>query len=455
VAPAPVVTPQLPGSIFIPSPTVPSVAGPPVLGPRDPGLPPAATYTIQYTGAASEEFSDNFSLSSTERIQNFRSILSPGVIVDINSAFTKGHIQYSLNLTHDSSSDEQTVNLFHTFVGRMNWEATPLLRFSVGDAFSRTDEPTQADRLSLRRERRTFSQNTFLASCDYLIDRVSTSANYRLSTFLGEDRDRTTAHTIGLSAGTSLYGTNTVSLGYEYLKSTTERRTVSTTDTLAAGATDITGHRLTASFSRQLSSLLSAGITGGYSIRNTDQGGSTGAGVGGTSDNFTVWNVSVFNSYTTPVLSLSGSLGYSQSTSDSGRGDSAVTSTTALSYRFARAVATLSIDSGFSETFAEGDNVGLVQTRGIVASLLYPITSAVTGTVSGYYRDNTGVGSSGGTATTVGANLSLNVRLTNWLGLLLDYAYIETSSSKGSGVGGLGGNDYTENRARVSLNAAL
>jgi uncharacterized protein (PEP-CTERM system associated) len=168
-----------------------------------------------------------------------------------------------------------------------------------------------------------------------------------------------------------------------------------------------------------------------------------------------VWSASFFNSYQTSTLGISGSLGYARSSSESGTSDASITSTTVVNYRFARATASIAIDSGFAETFAEGENSGLVQTRGVVASLSYPITPALSGSISAFYRDNTGVGSSSGTTNTIGATASATFRLTNWLNFGLDLAHTEVGSSKTPPASNVGSGDYTENRARISLNAAL
>jgi len=131
------------------------------------------------------------------------------------------------------------------------------------------------------------------------------------------------------------------------------------------------------------------------------------------------------------------------------------------------------VDKGFSETFAEGENFGVVETEGLAGSLLYLFTPSLTGTVTGTYRRNktTGVGD-----TSLG-NQQQNQQTENWggtlsfswrvrPGLLLDlsYTYIRQLGSEsnrqsvtGTTTNGSIGieNSYTENRVKAAVNLSF
>jgi hypothetical protein len=123
---------------------------------------------------------------------------------------------------------------------------------------------------------------------------------------------------------------------------------------------------------------------------------------------------------------------------------------TAFSYKFAQATASLSAQQGFSETFAEGENFGIVETRGIRGSLSYPFTPFISGNASAFYQQSEATGIGGGqpdqTRGILGGALSFSIRLLQWLNMGLDASHTEGTSSTRGG-------SFIENRARVSLNA--
>ena len=162
-------------------------------------------------------------------------------------------------------------------------------------------------------------------------------------------------------------------------------------------------------------------------------------------------------------MSLSGNVGYSQVKREAGGTDSSILSATTLMYRFARASLTLGVDSGFSETFAEGQNSGVVETRGVTGTLSYLFTPFITATTGGFYRQNapTGAKTGGGPRdeNTWGATVSVAIKLSRWLTMLLDYSHTEASKqailqSTPQSTPQDGG-AFTENRARISLNASF
>jgi hypothetical protein len=419
-------------------------------------MPEGATFQTHFGVAVAEEYTDNYFLTRDKR-ENFRSILAPSFGLDLNSAFTKGQVAYTLSAVHDTIRSSPEVDFFHAFLGAVTWRATPLLTLGISDSLVRSDEPGQADRLNLRQERQTFLSNTFNATAQYLVGPVTTGASYSFSTFLGDQEGNTLSHTFGVSAGTAFYETNSVSFAYEYLLSET------TADRSARGGTrdeKITGHRFTGTYTRQLTALMAGGITGSYAIRRADDGdddSTVGSGIGSGRD-YDSWNVTLFNSYTSGRLSMAGSVGYGRVEPTHGDSESSVITTTSIAYRFARAVATLSFDSGFSETFTQGQNFGVVETRGVQLSLDYPVTPFFATSVLGFYRTNSGAGQAEDQQTW-GVNASATIRFTRWLGLLLEYSYRENDGGTLRSVTGTtrgdAGNNYTENLGRVTLSASF
>lgn len=402
----------------------------------------------------SEEYTDNFNLSASRKQDNFRTSLSPGATLLINGAFTKGQITYNLSGSHDSSTNDTDV--FQSLLGLVTWEATPRLTLTASDELTRNDAPFLADTLSLRRQRRTFTSNTFALNSNYLVASIATREYYTLGTFTDEGGSDTTTHTIGASASTTFYQTNTASVGAEYLTSTTTR------------GSDIEGPQVTASFTRQLSALTSVGLSGAYALRSVSGSTSTRG------TEFRIWSVSGFTAYTLPnQWSLTGSVGFSRLTSDRGPDSSSVTTvTTFTSYHFAPATLTLSGDQGFSQTFAtpqnlnlaqgalpafaQSQNLGVVKTRGLTGSISYPLTPFIGGSVSGFFRENEFTGIGGGPANrtedTWGGSTSFSIQLLRWLSMGLEYAYTEATASPRLGNTS---NNFTENRARLSLNASF
>ena len=101
---------------------------------------------------------------------------------------------------------------------------------------------------------------------------------------------------MGITASLPLYTENTLTLGYEYLTSRTTFgvQTIVTGNTQTfEGSQDVTGHELTASLGRKLNPLLTAGISGSYAFRHLSGAGTTN------SDNFQLWNASLFGTYGT------------------------------------------------------------------------------------------------------------------------------------------------------------
>jgi hypothetical protein len=438
----PVSTSPSPGTMFVPPQTVPATAGaastlPSLILPSSMGL-----LSIRPGASVVEEYSDDFNLASPGRVENFRTAVLPAVDIKLNSAFTKGSVAYTLGVVHDSSASD-AVDFHHRLAAQLAWEATPRLKFTIVEDLTRSDEPSLADRLSLRQQRGLFTANTVIARSEYRIDRVATTASYRFTTFAtDEDNQETTTHAVNLTASIPVYATNTITAIYDYSVSDTVGAAApeSFITGIGAGASRISGHRLTAAVQRVFTPSLTAGVSGSYALREETQEGRD--------ENFDSWSVSVFNRYAAGSLSLTGALGYSE-TRRSGGTDATVTTTTLLTYTHARGTLTLGVDSGFAETFAEGQNVGVIQTRGIIGSLLYRLTPSLTATVSGYFRQNEPTGESGSTnrrQTTWNTTASLSYRLTKRVEARVEYSHRDQSAGGGSAP-------FVENLARISLHA--
>ena len=445
VLPPPVLTPPAVERGPTPIPTDPSLPTPP--SPSIPsGVPfplpplqavvarPGPLFEVHPFVTLSEEYTDNFRLTADDKEDNFRTSLAPGLTLIVRGGRTTGVMSASLAVTHDTITDEVRAIITGVLGGELSYEVTPRLRLTVSDFFTRSDEPALSDRLNLRRERSTYASNTLTASADWLIGRVSTREYYRWTTFFS-DQD-TETHALGASASTLILPRTTLSAGYEHLR----------TDSDGAGG-DLVGHEFTASVGRSIGNFASAGVSGSYALRSSTDGN------GDSVNDFTRWSAAVFGSYGLPGRwSLSASLGYSQVERDDGRTFSGITSTASLSYFFARAVASLVYEQGFSETFATGENFGVVQTRGLTASLSAPLTPAITGVARAFYRENEFTGVGGGPADTTeetwGGSLGFSVQILRWLNMGLDYTHRRISASARGG-------EIVENLARVSFTAAF
>ena len=388
----------------------------------------------------SEEWTDNFNLSERDRVSNFRSSVIPGVQVLLDSGPFTGSAAYNLSVFHDSSLGE--FGFQNTVAGLLSWQVLPTWRLALSEAFLQTDDPERTDRLLITRERRDTTSNQTALTSDYALLGLGldTRQYYRFSQT--SSTTTTSSHTLGLGATRALDRIHVASAGYEYLMSD------STASRLTAGTQDssVTGHQFTASFSRDISALMTAGISAAYAMRDRDA--TTGP------SSFTRWSVLLFNNYTLQDrLIVRGSIGVAQmSTSD----EPLLTSTSNISYWMGPATLTLGIERGFSETFEGTEDFGVVQTTALLASLLYRFSPLLTGQLNGQYRENesTGVqGSAGGVAargdTTYSFGLSLVYQITRGLNASFEATHTESESK------GAGGRSFSENRLRLALGAIL
>ena len=426
-----------------------------------------AVFVFQPSVSLSEEYTDNFDLTKTNKHSNFRTAIAPTLLFSLDSGPVKGIISYTFTANHDSFHDEMLY--FHSVLGQVSWQATPRLRFTVADAFIHNDQPAEADSLGLRRERGVFTSNAFSATADYALDRVDTRTHFRWNTFSnsGSGGGDTDTKAVGTTAVFPLYTENTVTLGYEYIKSHTSESTGDSSqgnNQTFLGSQDVNGHEFTASLGRKFNPRLTGGVSGSYAFRDV-------SGDAVNSGNFQLWNASLFATYGTTPFTVTGKIGLTGLSSDSGgsRGPDPLFSATA-SYAFARTLVSLTLEHGFAETFETGQNFGVVETTGALASLTYTLTPRTFGTISAYYRKTETTGIGGGESIAggpnigssksdvnelVGANVTVTVGLLQWLKLTLSYTYTHRFDNNSNGTTAQGSDNfnegYTENRARIAL----
>jgi Putative beta-barrel porin 2 len=425
-------------------PTAPEVVLP---LPLPPTSRPVKIFDFRPTLGLSEEYSDNFNRSSQHPISNLRSMISPGGQVLVDTGFLTGQATYTLSAFHDSSLDQFGVH--HLFAGDLAWQATPRLKFTLADTLTKSDNPIQADRLDLRLARQEFTSNLLSLGSAYALGLIDTTEYYRLSTFTSA-QSTTTSQTIGATASTPLGRIHTVTLGYEYLDSeTTVGRTGALTFFGPTADSTTTGHQVTASFSRDFSPDRTVGVTAAYAAR--EQTLATGR------TPFTRWSVALFNNYVVPdKLVIRGNIGLALLDSAGSSGKPLLTSNSDITYYLGPLVLGLVLERGFAETFAQGQNFGIVETSGISGSVSYRYSPLLSGRLTGGYRENkfTGVGVAGQSQrddTTVSATANVTYQVLRWLAATLDYTYTHTDFAPAqSGFAG-----FVENRIRAGLNMTL
>jgi hypothetical protein len=418
-----------------------------------------ATFEYRPTLKLSEEYTDNFNLTTSGqgKQSNFRTTLSPGSTILMNTAKTQGSVSITSGLTHDSSSGEIDFNAFPSLSASIRHSFNPRLSLTLTDSFNRNDNPSVADSSGLRRERQTFTSNTFGASVDWLIDLLQTQYYYRNSYFSNSDANSTsqnntnstsqnntnstsqsnsssTSQIFGLGASTRVGALNTVRVGYEYSISEPQQ--------------DVTsyGNLFTASVSHQLGTYASAGVQGSYSMQ--------------TLDDVKIWNGSVFGTYGLPTgFSFSGSLGYSLLNSAVASNQSGFSGNILASYAHARGVISLGIFQDYRTTYQggqigqsgvdqSGQNFGVVQTQSLTGNFTYQLTPLIGSFIQAAYTQNknTGIGNTKSNTSQdfFTANTGVNWPLLRWLNLSLQYTRNQYNQP-----------DRSENRGLLSLTATF
>jgi hypothetical protein len=417
-----------------------------------PGLPLPTGTLFEFKGGVglSTEYTDNRKHAATDRESNVTTALTPSVALLLNAPTARGQLGYSLSGAHGSA--EREVKLLHALNGTLTWQATPMLSFTATDSLTRSDEPSQADRLALRRQRSMFESNTFTLGGAFARDNYGLEGSYRLATFFEREVD-SIAHTFTITPRLALLPPNNGSIGYEYLGTET------------AGTSTVSGHRLTATYSRQLADMRVLGLTGSWAIRDAENQAT--AVQPASASRFHEWSASLFNTWALPGrFTLRGSAGLSGvitteqrggGGSGGGKEDLSFTTQSGISYALLRGTLDVGLEQGYSETYAEGENLGIVNTRGITGSLSWAFTPSISASAGGYYRENefTGVGAptttsapggapAGGTERSWGGTLGVAVQVLRWFTTQGEYTWTQTSDSPRSP-------GFVEHRFRLSI----
>jgi uncharacterized protein (PEP-CTERM system associated) len=150
-----------------------------------------------------------------------------------------------------------------------------------------------------------------------------------------------------------------------------------------------------------------------------------------------------------------GNIGLAQLSSPGSPARLLLTSNSDIAYYLGPAVLGLKVERGFSESFAQGQNFGVVETSGVSGSLSYRFSPLVTGSATGGYRENkfTGLGGGGQAGRedqTVTVTANLSYQISRGLTATVDYTYLHTKSSGPAVPPG-----FVEDRIRAALNAVL
>jgi hypothetical protein len=401
--------------------------------------------------SVSEQYTDNFHLDDRRRVENFRTLLTGSLTATLNYPNTQGSLTTNLSGAYDTSRDSDHYSFFPSFTGSLQHTFNPRVRLVVSDTFVRDDDPELSNptgnatnnSTNLRGGRSTFSTNNFTVSLSWLIDIVQTQVYYRNSLFVGQ-HETTMSHIFGGNASMPVGALNTVSAGYEF--------TTRDTTNDAIGQTLV--HRVFGSFSRQLGTFTTAGVSSSYSMIFSDT-------------DSRIANISLFAAHGVPSgFSVSGSVGYSLFDSDAAPSlRHAFSSSITASYRFAFATLTAGYFQDFRQTADEGEDFGIILSRTAFVIFSYAITPFVTASARGQYSRNEPVsgGGSGIAAQSIYvAGASINWRILTWLSLTGEYTWRKRDVDHGGRVdttGNAGDNqdttnvNSTENRATVTLSA--
>jgi hypothetical protein len=365
-----------------------------------------------------EQYSDNFELTSTDHIKNFRTSITPGLLIGINGPRTRGTVSTTLGVTQDTVNSFGEFGFFPTLLASVKHEFSPRFSVSLSDTFARSDEPALANSFGLQQQRETFTSNTLSLSADWLLDLLALQVYYRLGTFSSGTSD-TISNIAGADIRFPLGPLMTFRAGYEFLSSTTSGTTISDSPAFDATANDSTGNLVWLSLARQLTPLNLLGISASYLTQ--------------TLANAQIWDASLFGTYQLPErLSVSGSAGFGYLTSDSGRDFPTFTANISATYRFAKAVIGLAIFQGFNQTFLQGEDFGVTLTRSYTGTFSYALTPFIEASLRANYSENqpTGVGNTSASvdSKTFTGQAGLAWRVRPWLTAGLDYTYTRVDS---------------------------
>jgi hypothetical protein len=437
-----------PGYVGAPGLTMPGLFPPTVTTIR------GATLEFHPTLRLSEEYSDNFFQTSSGAEDNFRTTFGPGFTLFLNGARTYGALSTILDLVHDTapnSGDE--VKFFPSLNLAVRYALSPRLALTLTDTFIRSDQANTLDRLGIRQGRQTSDTNTLGLAVDWLVGRIATQAYYRNVLFFNEDNNNgptgnsqtnqgdSVTNIVGVNASTLVATDYLVRLGYEFSAVNTMNQSSNVNN-----VSNNTTNTIFASGSRQFGLYTTGGISSSYSWQ--------------TSDNTTIWNVSLFGAYGLPTgLSLAAAVGYSVLNSDTQDNEGTVSANVNASYRFARAVISVGVFQDFRQTAQQGENFGTVETRTYYGQFLYQITPFINAFANVAYSENepTGTGNvnNNQTAKSLTYGGGINWLALRWLTASLRYEFRKQTGQDAFNQAVAGSGNFAENRVILSLYAAF
>jgi hypothetical protein len=448
-APFPGTGPPLPGGpafAGVPGLTIPGAFAPTIARIR------GATIELHPTLRVGEEYSDNFFETTSGAEDNFRSILGPGFTLLLNGARTLGTAATTVNLVHDTAKNaDDGMSVFPSANAAVRYALTPRVALTFSDAYIRNDEPVAVDAFGLRQGRQIYDSNSFTAAADWVLDRYATQAYYRNVLFVNEGTQNqqngsiadTLTNIAGLNASTRIATLYILRGGYEF--SNTEAINGS-----SSSGTNSTSHTGFGSISRQIGLFATGGLSSSYSYQ--------------TLDSTNIWNISLFGAYGLPTgLSAYAAVGYSLLNSDTESNQGTVSTNASISYRFARAIATVGVFQDFRQTAQQGQSFGTVETRSYFGSFVYQLTPFINALGNASYSENEGTGTgnnqNSGTAKTLTWGASLNWQVLQWLTASVAYTYTkQTGNTFNQGTAftpGTTTGDFQENRATINLFATF
>jgi uncharacterized protein (PEP-CTERM system associated) len=187
---------------------------------------------------------------------------------------------------------------------------------------------------------------------------------------------------------------------------------------------------------------MTAGVSAVYAFRERDSGPQTSS--------FSRWSLSLFDNYTlTDKLIVRASIGVAQLTTDGSSRAPIPITTTSASYWRGPATFIVRIARGFSESFTEGENFGVVQTTSVSGTVHYEFTPLLSGHLNGSYHENqfTGAGTDvkERDTTVYTARAGLTYKIASWLTATLEAVHTERTPTSQSTI--------IENRVHGTLNA--
>ncbi|HLC40772.1 MAG TPA: hypothetical protein VJO34_03985 [Methylomirabilota bacterium] len=394
----------------------------------------APLFQLHPSISLTEEYTDNFDRTSANKRENFRTLAAPGLLLKINGAKTKGEVGGSVGFSHDTADEGKAIRA--NALAGVTWQPNPIYSFQFTDTLTKSDVPGLTGTLGIRRGRAEFLSNNATLISNYQIGNVNTRINYSNVIFEDENPtgEDTLTHTIGGTVAVPILQINTVSAGYTRSFSLFSTSPDTTTDTFIA------------TVSRLVGPFTTVGLTGSSSFINSD---------GGTDSK--IYSAALTGTHSIPQgFSVSARAGYSIFDQDSGGSEGSLSGGLSVSYQFAKATVTVSYDEGFVPTFTGGQNLGTVKNRQVSSTLSYQVTPFVSTGVTGFFAQNEFFGGVGTTADaapgrktdSAGVAADIGIQLLRWLRMTLGYGFERFRSN-------VAGEDFDENKGRVSLTAAF